>query len=336
MNKEDELQELKNEIAEIKQAAHSSREELFDKCLNVVQWYLKVFAGIIAVSAAVMTIFGFLGLGQLKVFYKEYLKNEIESWLTLSDSSSETFKTLDELRTELLITRKTFFSGSNATLNRIEKERLINVLMDPSTTDRDFVLVLDILNDDLLFLFPSKESAALLNSVLLEDKFSEYKKLQLLSMFRSNRFLVELSKKVLNDKQSELDLKLIAFDNLAQNDPNYLLKYSSENINKIKLNYGIEKMLANYELNLFTKMALFLAVNDPESIELEKFIDKVLSNKKNPHLNSWEHIIVKILLARFESLTEQSELTPYAQLINQLIKSEYKINPTDYWGMKMA
>lgn len=230
---------IDNAKAEITDNAITKTMNILDKTRSWLQYGSALFA--VFITAA-----GFVGYNSINKELTAYYKDTVRHWLRFEDNDSGGGRVLDELRTNALLDSLTLKyerdkaqSGiASITLNNSEKKRLMSLVLDPKTDERQYrdALRLIVWSRGVFGLMLEDDIGKEITGILGNSEFSNSKKLDVLEYMSKDRSLLPWSLSILNDRSNRYDEGIImySFRNIALFDKELARQFALENINSIR------------------------------------------------------------------------------------------------------
>lgn len=184
---------IDNAKAEITDNAITKTMNILDKTRSWLQYGSALFA--VFITAA-----GFVGYNSINKELTAYYKDTVRHWLRFEDNDSGGGRVLDELRTNALLDSLTLKyerdkaqSGiASITLNNSEKKRLMSLVLDPKTDERQYrdALRLIVWSRGVFGLMLEDDIGKEITGILGNSEFSNSKKLDVLEYMSKDRSLL--------------------------------------------------------------------------------------------------------------------------------------------------
>ncbi|WP_380179954.1 hypothetical protein [Kalamiella sp. sgz302252] len=221
-------------------------ESAINKTMSVLDNTRKWVLGIIVVFASVLTLAGVIGISGMSSKMTEIVTDKVNSWLRFDDGNSGSHQIMDELRTNALLDSLTLRyardnargGGNQPHLNTAEKQRLMAIILNPSSDNFQFrdALSLLIASRGIFGLVYEDDTGKKIAGVLSRNDFNNEKKVAVLELMKKERALYPFSLQMLNDRSKGYDENILmdAFANVRQFDENRARQFAQANLNTFK------------------------------------------------------------------------------------------------------
>lgn len=309
--------------AEITDSAITKTMNILDKTRSWLQYGSALFA--VFITAA-----GFVGYNSINKELTAYYKDTVRHWLRFEDNDSGGSRALDELRTNALLDSLTLkyerdkaqSSIASITLNPSEKKRLMSLILDPKTDERQYrdALRLIVWSRGIFGLTLEDDIGKEITGILGNSEFSNSKRLDVLEFMSKDRSLLSWSLSILNDRSNRYDEAIImyAFRNIALFDKERARQFALENINTIRGDqYRIE-------------LALYLIKIGDDGNHIDKLIDHLKYKKQSDYYTDRYKEIVMARVEKGFSANDDVELA--ANYVSNIISEGLEISLGNIFG----
>lgn len=323
-----ELEKQRSENAELLLKADSKianakseiTEVAIDKTLNV----LAHVRNWIIVVGIIFSVGAFLGWKGFDSYMKTYFKEKVETWLRFEDSESGSKKTLEQIRTQAILDAYTIrlarsysspFGVNAVKLTSLEIERLVEIIVDPSTSYGDFADALRLVTKSrgiFTLLSPEDNVGKRLVGILGDSSYDGHKKGLILEYMQKDESLFPFAKEILSESKNTEYVRMSAFHNVVNFDAAYALKFAEENMNSF------------LELRPKSELAEYIVKTNPNSQLVRDFLDTLIINRPE----GWELNYLGIILSLIENESRKTT-NDLPNIISKLISNGLQLRVTD-------
>lgn len=281
------LQQVSDKIDNAKAEITESAITKTMAVLNHTRAWLLAIVSALAVTLAVIGFVGVNGLiRQLTIYYTDTIHN----WLRFDDGSSDSHKILDNLRTSALLDSlsiryardKTRGGLSRPELNDAEKQRLMSIILNPTSDDYQFrdALNLIIASRGIFGRVMADDTGKKIAGILASNDYNNDKKVNVLEAMSSERALFPFSLEMLNSTNPRYDENILmkAFANVKQFDDKRARQFAEQNLTRFESPYNrieLAKYLIEIDADSNAVNALIAELKQQKS-ELWQGNDKTL------------------------------------------------------------
>ena len=281
-------------------------------------------------------VFTYTVTSSLKSSMETYIKDKVESWLSIDSENSLASKTLDEYRTRALLdaymiklARMSSSNGGGLRLfefKEADKRRLLDIILSPESSDADFhdaAALLSVARGEWGYGQENDQIAVELRKGLSSEALSNNRKLRILETMRNDRSLLPIAEHIISDTNSPSHFRHQAFLMLKGYD--YQTLYG-----KLANDYALQILTGDNEQHITWDAVAYLASKNPLSTVISNYINKIEKLDREVSISS------KIKLVSSEPLKskDSEELsmleTLIATLIVDLIESDAYLNVSNF------
>lgn len=296
-----ELEKLRDEnlhlIQQIKDKIDNAKAEITEnaivktmKILDKTRLWLIYSSGVFAVLIGVAGVIGYTSITKQLT---DYYINTVHHWLRFDSDDSGGSKVLNDLRTSALMDslilkyerdKATFGPLPTISLNSESRQRLMDLILNPSTEQQQFVDALKIImiSRGIFGRYYEDDTSRKIVSILNNSDFSNSKRLDVLNAMIKDKALLPWSLAVISKDNSIYDeeISMSAFRNVALFDNEIAIKFATKNINSFK--NDINKI----------ELGVFLIKNNADSNDVNNLIKNLRDRKKDDVLNGYGRLVI--------------------------------------------
>lgn len=324
----EENQRLLQQVSDkIDHAKAEITESAITKTMAVLNHTRNWLLAIVSALAVTLAVIGFVGLNGLTRQLTVYYTDTIHNWLRFDDNGSESHKILNNLRTSALLdslslrfARNKTTSNLTPTLNDAEKQRLMSIILNPTSDDYQFrdALNLIIASRGIFGRVMADDIGKKIAEILPNKEYNNDKKVMVLEAMSQERALFPFALKMLNAGTNIYDESTLmdAFANVKQFDDTRARQFAEENIQRFtSFNHRIE--LAKYLIDI-----------DADSRQVDALINESARQKKE----SWQYDDRTLIFARIEHKLKAvpADIPALATLIDAHITNGLQMNISSF------
>ena len=259
--REENLRLLQQVSDKIDNADAKITESAIIKTMAVLDHTRKWILGIFAVLAFIIALAGVIGITGISSKMTAIVTDKVNGWLRFEDSNSGSYKVMDDLRTRALLDALTLrYAREKARgditqprLNQAEKQRLMSIILNPSSDEYQFRDALDLIiaSRGMFGMVSEDETGKKIADILGNNDFNNAKKVAVLNAMQRERALYPLTLQILVDQSGRYDENILmdAFANVRQFDEKRARQFAEEPYGRVKSAHN-RTVLAEYLIDI--------------------------------------------------------------------------------------
>lgn len=302
----DEIKALEREFqCSVEKIKYELSKDVIEKANAPVHKAVSVLTFILAAVVIVGGAFAWITTNNLKSTLHTLMQQRIESWLSLSNDSSEASKTLDAYRTRALLdayiiqlARRKAQSDVMVSLDfKVgDEKRLLSIVQSPSSDRQDFydaLRLLAVADGEWGIMAGDRDLGRQLVALFKEPHYDPNRKLDILQILSRDRNLLDVEVAYLQDEQAPEPFRYQSYLNLKGYDKNTIP-------NQLAVKYAVA-LIKTSKNTLKVEDALeFIASTDADNADLTLFLSTTGELKREARMN-YRVAIAKGLIAQLPS-----------------------------------